>query len=234
MSSETNLEKNITEAIIDNIILDKDSTDNDSNMILFSALRADATPVVPFTYPKPGIEYPQFFSAKCAICNSPHRQLLEHVYIDSNKKILTVQKFFERHFQARLNWSQIKQHVKHHCDFNSIEYPGMLDYESREEEFDKWKYNEHELAFRITLTELNDVRGLNAKSMDEVLKRSAMIDKLTKNLLTIKEKRDSKSFTNLPSVFEVLLEVHNSMVDDEDKRIIREKVKELKQKMDLK
>jgi hypothetical protein len=231
MSSENNLEKNITEAIIDNIILDK-SVSDDSSMILFSALRADATPIIPYTYPKPGIEYPQFFSAKCAICNSPHRQLLEHVYIDSGEKVLAVQKFFERHYQARLNWAQIKHHIKHHCDFSKIDHPGMLDYEHREEEFDKWKYNEHELAFRITLTELNDVRGLKPKSMDEVLKRSAMIDKLTKNLLQIKEKRDSKSFTNLPSVFEVLLEVHNTMVDDEDKRIIREKVKELKQKMD--
>lgn len=218
--------------IIDNIILDDSvqiiKSELPSDYVLFSSLRADAEPLVPYTLNTFGIDYPQFFSPKCAICNSPHRQLLEYVYIDCGKKVNTVIKFFERHFNARLNWVQVRQHTKHHCDFNKIETPGLLDYEGKEEELNRWKYREYELAEIAILTEINDVRGIPAKNPDEILKRASMIEKLTRQLMTIKKERDDNSL-GLPNVFEVLHDLHNLMINDEDKRIIREKVRNLKQ-----
>ena len=53
------------------------------------------------------------------------------------------------------------------------------------------------------MVELNDVRGINAKTADEILKRSAMIEKLTRQLMLVKEKRDDSSGL-MPNVFEVL------------------------------
>ncbi len=218
--------------IIDNIILDnsqitKPSELSREDMVLFSSLKADAKPIKPYELGVSGIDYPQFFSSKCAICNSPHRQLLEYVYIECGKKVNTTIKFFEEHYGAKLNWTQVKQHTKFHCDFNKIETPGLLDYEGREDELNRWKYREFDLAETAILTEINDVRGIPAKNADEILKRSSMIEKLTRQLLIIKEKRDD-NILKLPNVFEVLHDLHNMMVDDEDKRIIREKAKVLK------
>ena len=218
--------------------LDNNSSDSLSNLILdntdaadtilFSALKADTLPLKPYKINTSGIEYPQFFSPKCAICNSPHRSLLEHVFLDCGKKVNTTIKFFENHFNAKLNWAQVKQHTKYHCDFNKIETPGLLDYEGREDELSRWKYREYELAETAVIVELNDVRGLNARSFDEVLRRSTMIEKLTRQLMLIKEKRDDSSL-GLPNVFEVLHELHNMMSCEADKRIIREKARDLKQ-----
>jgi hypothetical protein len=54
-----------------------------------------------------------------------------------------------------------------------------------------------------------------------------LIDRLTTKLIQIKQHRDDLG-VNLPNVFEVLYQVHELMVSEDDKRIIREKVKELK------
>ena len=107
-------------------------------------------------------------------------------------------------------------------------FRSLLDYEGREEELNRWKYREYELAEIAILTEINDVRGIQAKNPDEILKRSSMIEKLTRQLMIIKEKRDDSSL-GLPNVFEVLHELHELVKDDESKRIIREKGRSLKQ-----
>jgi hypothetical protein len=224
-------ENHDTEPIIDNIILDDSSSlatnENGVELVLFSSLKADTKPVKPYKLGVSGIEYPQIYAPRCAICNSPHRNLLELVYVDCGKKVNTVIKFFEEHFNAKLNWVQVKTHVKYHCDFNKIETPGLLDYEDRDEELSRWKYREYELALIATMAEINDVRGLNCRTPDDVMKRSGVIDKLNNTLIKIKQLRDDTTL-GLPNLFEVLLEIHNLMVDEEDKRIIREKVRELK------
>lgn len=221
----------VSQAIVQNIILDNDVASNSGNleagMVLFSAMKPDVKPVKDYKLNTYGIEYPSYFSKKCAICNSPHRELLEHVYIHKNKNINGVVKFFEEHYNARLNWPQVKQHLKYHCDMTRVEVPGLLDYES-DEEIVKWKFREYELALIATLKELNDVRAMNSKTFDEQSKKTQLIDRLTSKLLQIKQQRDELGI-NLPNVFEVLFQIHELMVNDDDKRIIREKVKELKQ-----
>ena len=230
MSSE-NSDK-VSEAIIENIILEESapitSTALQPNLVLFSSLKADVKPIKDFKLNTSGIEYPQLYSAKCAICNSPHRTLLEHVYIDTGKKINAVVTFFEEHFNAKLNWPQVKQHIKFHCDMNKIETPGLLQYDGDNEDLAKWKYRELELALAITLKEINDLGGVSTKTLDEQNKKTMLMDKLSTKLMQIKQNRDSLGL-NLPNVFEVLYQVHELMIDDEDKRIIREKMRELKQ-----
>jgi hypothetical protein len=221
----------ISEAVIKNIILDDSPALNEdgtpSGLVLFSSLKSDARPVKDFKLSTHGIEYPKYYSAKCAICNSPHRELLEHVYVDRNKNVNGVIKFFEEHYNAKLNWPQIKQHLKFHCDMNKIETPGLLDYED-DTDIVKWKFREYELALVATLKELDDVRGMSTKTFDEQAKKTQLVDRLTTKLLQIKQQRDELGI-NLPNVFEVLFQVHELMVNEDDKRIVREKVKELKE-----
>jgi hypothetical protein len=223
----------VSEAVIKNIILDDSPVINEdgttSNLVLFSSLKPGIKPIKDYKLNTHGIEYPKYFSAKCAICNSPHRELLEHVYVDRNKNINGVIKFFEEHYNAKLNWPQIKHHLKFHCDMNKIETPGLLDYED-DTDIVKWKFREYELALIATLKELDDVRGMTSKTFEEQTKKTQLIDRLTTKLLQIKSQRDDLG-VNLPNVFEVLYQVHEMMVSEDDKRIIREKVKELKQRL---
>lgn len=219
------------EPIIDNIILD-DSTaielnDKGEEIVLFSSLKADAKPNMPYKINVAGIDYPKFYSAKCAICNSPHRTLVEHVYIDTGKNYSAVIKFFERHYNAKLNFAQVKHHIKQHCDLNRIDTSGLTGYEGNEEKLARWKYREYELALLMILSEIDDVRGVNARTPDEILKRATVIEKLSRQLISIKQQRDESSL-GLPNVFEVLFEIHEQMISEEDKRIIREKMYDLK------
>lgn len=220
------------EIIIDNIILDNSTSIEKSvkgdDIVLFSTLKADAKPNKPYKLNTSGIEYTQQFSAKCAICNSPHRNLLEHVYIDSGKKVNAVLKFFEEHYNAKLNWPQVALHLKKHCDLNNITTRGLQYYEGREEEIAKWKYREYDLALTIVITEIDEIRSLNLKTPEEIGKRTDRLDRLAKRLIEIKQLRDDNSL-NLPNVFAVLYELHDMMVDDEDKRIIRQRTRELKE-----
>ncbi len=78
--------------------------------------------------------------------------------------------------------------------------------------------------------EINDVRGINAKTPDEILKRASMLEKLVGKLLLLKEKRDDNTL-GLPNVFEVMGELHGLMVSEEDKRIIKEKVRQIRQSL---
>lgn len=230
MTSQDNKDSN--EPIIENIILDDSAafilSENGVETSLFSSLKAEAKPIKSYKLEPSNVEYTQLFSGKCAICNSPHRKLLENVYIDSGKKINAVVNFFEEYYAAKLNWAQVKQHIKYHCDFTAVDKPGIVDYDGEDEMVSRWKYREYELALTAMLVELSDVRGIQARTPDEILRRSVQIEKITKQILFIKEKRDD-NVLGLPNVFEVLYDLHNMMKDEDDKRIIREKVRDLKQ-----
>lgn len=203
---------------------------SESGMVLFSSLKADAIPVVPYEYTPLSIEYFQGYSGKCAICNSPHRALLEQVYLDSGKVYYRCLTFFREHFNAKLNFVQIKHHLNQHCDFKKIEVAGLDGYRKRTDLTDPWLFREYELALTAMLVELDDLRGHAAKNFEEKCRRATIVQNLTKQITSIKEKRDGSNHA-LPNVFEVLYQVHEMMVNDEDKRIIREKTKELKNKL---
>ena len=222
------------EPVVGNIILDSSAivvAENSSeNLVLFSTLRADAVPIKPHDLEVSYVEHYQSYSPRCAICNSPHRNLLEQVYINEGKVVTRTIDFFRNHYGAKLNFAQMKSHLSKHCDFNKIEVPGLLAYTKRNDILDIWKYREYELALTAMLEEIDDIKGTPARTLDEKIKRAGMIEKLTGRIMTVKEKRDD-STNSLPNVFEVLYELHEIVKDDDAKRIIREKAKELKGKL---
>ena len=177
------------------------------------------------------ISYPQFLEPRCAICTSPFRDLVEHVYLDSGRKNQSVIRFFQQYFDAQMNWMQINTHMEQHCDFKKISTSGLKNYEQREELIAPWIFREHQLALTALLVELDDVRGIDcSKNNDMKLKRAAMVEKLISKILNVKDSRDNQGIYNI-NIFEILANLHEKMKNEEDKRIIREEIVALRNKI---
>jgi hypothetical protein len=177
------------------------------------------------------ISYPQFLEPRCSICSSPFRDLAEHVFLESGKKPQSVILFFAHYFDARLNWMQINTHMEQHCDFKKISTSGLKNYEQREELIAPWIFREHQLALTALLVELDDVRGMDcSKNNDLKLKRAAMVEKLISKILHIKEQRDNQGVFNI-NIFEILVKLHEKMESEADKKLIRDEMQSLRQKI---
>jgi hypothetical protein len=177
------------------------------------------------------ISYPQFIEPRCAICTSPFRDLVEHVYLDSGRKNQSVIRFFHQYFDAQMNWMQINTHMEQHCDFKKISTSGLKNYEQREELIAPWIFREHQLALTALLVELDDVRGIDcSKNNDMKLKRAAMVEKLISKILNVKDSRDNRGIFDI-NIFEILANLHEKMESEADKRIIREEIVALRNKI---
>jgi hypothetical protein len=130
-----------------------------------------------------------------------------------------------------MNWMQINTHMEQHCDFKKISTSGLKNYEQREELIAPWIFREHHLALTALLVELDDVRGIDcSKNNDMKLKRAAMVEKLISKILHLKEVRDNQGIYNI-NVFEILAKLHEKMDSENDKRIIREEIVALREKI---
>ncbi len=199
---------------------------------MFSDLKETDKPIVPLPPdPMSDISYPQFVEPRCAICTSPFRDIAEHVYLESGKKPQAVLHFFAKHFDAKMNWVQINNHMDNHCDFKKIATSGLKNYEQREELIAPWIFREHQLALTALLVELDDVRGMDcSKNNDLKLRRAQMVEKLVSKILYLKEHRDNQGVYAI-NIFEILMELHEEMESDIDKRKIRDKMLVLKAKI---
>ncbi len=199
---------------------------------LFAELKFDEKPVVPLPQDTfIDVYYPQYTETRCSICSSPFRTLAEHVYLESGKKPQATIKFFEKHFNARLNWAQVKTHMDAHCDFRKVSVSGLKGYEQREEMIAPWVFREHQLALIALMTELDEVRGIDCGKNNELkLKRSAMVEKLIARIMDLKEKRDNAGVLAL-NIFEILINLHEKLVCADDKRIVSMEIKTLRDRL---
>jgi hypothetical protein len=199
---------------------------------LFAELKFDEKPVVPLPQDTfIDVYYPQYTETRCSICSSPFRTLAEHVYLESGKKPQATIKFFEKHFNARLNWAQVKTHMDAHCDFRKVSVSGLKGYEQREEMIAPWVFREHQLALIALMTELDEVRGIDCGKNNELkLKRSAMVEKLIARIMDLKEKRDNAGVLAL-NIFEILINLHERLVCADDKRIVSMEIKTLRDRL---
>jgi hypothetical protein len=62
------------------------------------------------------------------------------------------------------------------------------------------------------------------------LKRAAMVEKLISKILHLKEVRDNQGIYNI-NIFEILAKLHEKMDSENDKRIIREEIVALREKI---
>lgn len=204
----------------------------DKGYILFRDLPENAAPIVALPDDSAAdLVYNQQFQEKCSICNSPWRTRAEHVYLENGKKVMPVIKFFERHFNARLNHTQVATHMDNHCIFRNVSVSGLLNYEHQEEMVAPWKFREFDLALTAMLVELDDIRGMDVnRNKDMLMKRATLVEKLIARIIDIKSRRDDAAL-NAINIFEVLSELHDSMEVPGDKQRIRDKVKELRLKL---
>lgn len=199
---------------------------------MFSDLKEYDKPVIPLPMDTMSdITYPQFLEPRCTICTSPFRDLAEHVYLESGKKPQSVINYFFKYFDAKLNWVQINTHMEQHCDFKKIATSGLKNYEQREELIAPWIFREHQLALTALLVELDDVRGMDcSKNNDMKIKRASMVEKLISKILYLKEQRDNQGVFAI-NVFEVLMRLHEKMESEMDKRLIRDEIQALRNKI---
>ena len=81
------------------------------------------------------------------------------------------------------------------------------------------------------LVELDDVRGIDcSKNSDLKLRRAAMVEKLISKILVVKDSRDNQGIYNI-NIFEILASLHEKMESENDKRIIREEIVALRNKI---
>lgn len=199
---------------------------------MFSVLKEGEKPLAPVPPDNMSdISYPQFIEPRCSICTSAFRDIAEHVYLESGKKPQAVINYFFKYYDAKLNWVQINTHMENHCDFKKIATSGLKNYEQREELIAPWIFREHQLALTALLVELDDIRGMDCtKNNDMKLRRAAMVEKLISKILHLKEVRDSQGIFAI-NVFEILMALHEDMESETDKRKIRNKIVELKAKI---
>jgi hypothetical protein len=215
---------------IDALIVPDEGPKKPSKM--FRDLKEGVKPLMPLPPDNMSdISYPQFMEPRCAICTSPFRDLVEHVYLDSGRKNQSVIRFFLQYFDAQMNWMQINTHMEQHCDFKKISTSGLKNYEQREELIAPWIFREHHLALTALLVELDDIRGIDcSKNNDMKFKRAAMVEKLISKILYLKEVRDNQGIYNI-NIFEILAKLHEKMDSENDKRIIREEMVSLREKI---
>ena len=199
---------------------------------MFSMLKEGERPLAPVPPDNMSdISYPQFIEPRCSICTSAFRDIAEHVYLESGKKPQAVINYFFKYYDAKLNWVQINTHMENHCDFKKIATSGLKNYEQREELIAPWIFREHQLALTALLVELDDIRGMDCtKNNDMKLRRAAMVEKLISKILHLKEARDNQGIFAI-NVFEILMDLHEDMESETDKRKIRDKIVQLKAKI---
>jgi hypothetical protein len=222
---------NSKDNIVNSLVQASDNLPEQS-FIYFKDIKEGDEPIIPLPPDHMGdVTYPQFIEVRCAICSSHLRNLAEHVYLESGKKPQSVIKFFERHFRARLNWTQVSTHMDQHCDFKKLMTSGLKSYEQQEELIAPWIFRENQLALTALMVELDDVRGIDcSKNNDLKLKRAAMVEKLISKILDIKEKRDNQGVFSI-NIFEILAELHDRFDSEFDKRLIRDELKKLREKL---
>jgi hypothetical protein len=204
---------------------------SDEELRLFRDLKDGEKPIIPIPKEYPlSIHYPQFTEKRCAICSSPFRDLAEHVYIHNAKKPQEVIKFFERHFNAKLNWTQVQNHMESHCNLRNIAVKGLETYRNREEDVAEWMGREYYLVMLALLSELDSVAGIDCSKNPELkLKRASMVERLTTKIRELK--KDMDDVMGAFNIFEILLNLHNQMESEFDKKMIRDVTSELRKKL---
>ncbi len=164
------------------------------------------------------------------ICNSPWRVRLEHEYIAQGQKPNRVRNFFEKYFGAKVTWESISTHMSYHCDLSKIQQDGQLYYQHREDDLSLYKFREDDLALIALTDQLYEIKGITCKSADSKMKRAQVISNLSKQIAQIKKDRDTSGSQNI-NFFKVLMDIHDKLKHEEDKKVVRDVVKQLREQL---
>ena len=198
----------------------------------FRDLKADSVPIIPLPDdPCPDIFYPNnYVENRCVICTSPLRVRLEHEFIAQGRKPNRVRSFFEKYFGAKVTWESIATHMAHHCDLSKIQQDGQLYYQHREDDLSIYKFREDDLALIALTDQLYEMKSLNVKSVDAKMKLATVVSTLSRQIAQIKKDRDNAGSQSI-NFFKVLMDIHDKMKYEEDKMVVREVVKQIREQL---
>lgn len=201
-------------------------------LIPFRDLKADSVPIIPLPDdPCPDIFYPNnYVENRCVICTSPWRVRLEHEFIAQGRKPNRVRSFFEKYFGAKVTWESIATHMAHHCDLSKIQQDGQLYYQHREDDLSIYKFREDDLALIALTDQLYEMKSLNVKSVDAKMKLATVVSTLSRQIAQIKKDRDNAGSQSI-NFFKVLMDIHDKMKYEEDKMVVREVVKQIREQL---
>lgn len=206
--------------------------ENQPGLIHFRELKADSVPLIPLPDdPCPDINYPNtYVETRCVICNSPWRLRVEHEFIAQGRKPQRVRSFFEKYFGAKLTWESVATHMAYHCDLSKIQQDGQLYYQHREDDLSIYKFREDDLALIALTDQLYEMKSLTVKSTDGKMKLATVVSNLSRQIAQIKKDRDSAGSQNI-NFFKVLMDIHDKLKHDDDKQIVREVVRDLREQL---
>jgi len=120
--------------------------------------------------------------------------------------------------------------MTHHCDLSKIQQDGQLYYQHREDDLSLYKFREDDLALIALTDQLYEMKSLSVKSADSKMKLASVITSLSKQIAQIKKDRDAAGSQNI-NFFKVLMDIHDKLMHEEDKKVVRDVVKELREQL---
>ena len=78
--------------------------------------------------------------------------------------------------------------------------------------------------------QLYEIKGITCKSADSKMKRAQVISNLSKQIAQIKKDRDTSGSQNI-NFFKVLMDIHDKLKHEEDKKVVRDVVKQLREQL---
>ncbi|MBS1722389.1 MAG: hypothetical protein JSS66_05220 [Armatimonadetes bacterium] len=195
-------------------------------------LTGNETPLEPLP-PDPfeGVMYPTFHENKCAICSSPYRTKVEHVFLANGESPAAVAHYFWRYYGAMVNPVAVKHHMHKHCVLTEIISSGLSMLQKRAEEFDWWRLRRSELVITGLLAQIDRIEAIRTKNQPDLeLKKSAEMRALLAAYSQAQKQFEEES-TEVMSVQHILADLMNLIQDEASKDIIRSYVRELRQKI---
>lgn len=191
-------------------------------------LTADAKPLIPYELEDySGDYYWTKAENKCDICKSPFRKLAEQAYLSYSKRPWRVVKFFETHYGVTVTHEGVRRHMEYHCDFKTLQKPGLAIIGASIPEVEMWIFREKQLAIMGMLQEINELKMLASDTTDKELRLrySVQLERLYKSVDALAEKRDNAS--KGLKVGDFIAHIKNTLEkikDEESKRLMIESI----------
>jgi hypothetical protein len=201
-------------------------------LIPLDELRDDAAPLKPLPPDMMTDVYYQTISQpRCHLCRSPHRSRAERVYLAAGRRPQAVVHFFGDYYGVAISWQAVSVHMDRHCELQNLNQSGLYAIEQRLDHALQWRYRERELAAVGLLQQVDTINGIDTSKKPELaIRTAAILLNLYKTLTTMSDERDAAALKSI-NIMDVLFDIFGRMVDDRDRAMLLEKVRELRQQL---
>lgn len=188
---------------------------------------------IPTYFKNDEVEYSIIAHPSCKICSSPYRTIAENVYLKTNKTVVRVQQFFKKYYGAYLSTDVIRNHMSKHCDFRNISVSGLQYLKNKADEYNPWNFREIDLSIALIMEQVDVVQGLDVgKTTKSILQKSNVLKDLAKQLAELKKVQDQLVYNSDEiNIMDILLTMHEKMETENDKRVIIDAIRNIREKI---